>query len=179
MEEKDLDFLMRFKGQDMFIYHCGDPFLRDVNGYVLNRTEINDFLDKIHDFYETYTNEDIDEINSKVDQIRGSKNIYTESKNEQKEFNENEYVYFIKNEDNVVKIGRTINLTNRISALKGASPHELKLMNYIQTHDCVELEEMAHKYFSDKKIRGEWFDVNQNDVKEFAKKHHLKLRAKE
>lgn len=76
MEEKYLDFLMKFKGQDMFISHCGDPFLRDINGYILNRTETNNFLDKIYDFYETYTNEDIDEINSKIERIRGSKNIY-------------------------------------------------------------------------------------------------------
>lgn len=79
-------------------------------------------------------------------------------------------VYFIKNNEGLTKIGRTINLKKRLLGLK----HEhrgkgLKVIHYIESQDVYVLEKTLHKVFADKRIQGEWFDLSDQDLSNIKK----------
>lgn len=73
-------------------------------------------------------------------------------------------VYFIQADNGLTKIGRTKNLKNRLSKLKTSSPCELNLIWFIETEHELELEAKIHDVFSVKRVRGEWFDLTDEDM---------------
>lgn len=64
------------------------------------------------------------------------------------------YVYFVQAGDSI-KIGVTVDLGARISALQTSTPHKLKLLKAIAGGRPEEIE--LHKRFDHLRIRGEWF----------------------
>lgn len=81
--------------------------------------------------------------------------------------NKNGYVYFIKHKGlNPIKIGSTISYTpyNRISNYNTYSPYGIELLGYIESDNAIELESKLLKYFVDKRLNGEWFDISINDI---------------
>lgn len=68
--------------------------------------------------------------------------------------------YFIY-DGNYVKIGKAINPLNRLSTLQCGNPNQLKLIHMIDGDS----EKYFHNYFKDKKIIGEWFDLDRGDIK--------------
>ena len=74
------------------------------------------------------------------------------------------YVYFLRNSGTEqVKIGRTKNIDNRIKQLQTGNSGKLFYDFYIETSNSNLLEKTLHKKFSDKRIRGEWFKISQNE----------------
>jgi len=65
-------------------------------------------------------------------------------------------IYFVLAPDvNRVKIGKSKNLPNRLTALKTGSPVELELVAYfLGPHDA---EPFIHKVFHKYRLHGEWF----------------------
>jgi hypothetical protein len=76
-----------------------------------------------------------------------------------------EEVYIIQEGiSNKYKIGRTANSSQeRKIALQTANSSELRVVKIFKCDDSVYLEKTLHKYFKDKHIRGEWFELNEND----------------
>ncbi len=67
-------------------------------------------------------------------------------------------VYIIKEQNsNRYKFGKTTNLEQRIKTHKVSNPNNLKLVYFIATEDYHKLETVLKKGFSDMKIDGEWF----------------------
>ena len=81
-----------------------------------------------------------------------------------------EYVYFIQQETtNFVKIGFTKeDPIRRLSALKTSSPFDLKIIGLIETDNCVKKESELHKQYADKRVKGEWFLLSNEEI-EFIK----------
>ena len=84
-----------------------------------------------------------------------------------------EYVYFIKNEDNgLIKIGKTNNLNKRLKQIKRQFTHlglmapELTLIEYMETEDSTKLEKIAHEKFKQYRAIGEWFSINELQIKQ-------------
>lgn len=75
-------------------------------------------------------------------------------------------VYLIKNGTNGLhKIGLTRRLTQRFDTLSRLQPSsELTLIHTIKTDNMYRLEAQLHLRFQDKRIEGEWFDLNNEDV---------------
>ena len=71
---------------------------------------------------------------------------------------EGSFVYFIGSGGRAVKIGTTINLSKRLSALSTSSPMELELLAYMPGGPV--LEAALHKMFAMSRMRGEWFSIN-------------------
>lgn len=66
---------------------------------------------------------------------------------------------------NYYKIGMSIkNVDARISQLKTSNP-TLELIKTFDVKDVL-IEKEIHKNFDSKKIRGEWFELSKNDLKE-------------
>ena len=78
--------------------------------------------------------------------------------------NDEGYIYIIES-DYGFKIGMATDYWTRFSEIKTGCPIELKLKRVFSVSNVVKTEKELHKLFSDKKIRGEWFNLNDEDVK--------------
>ena len=75
------------------------------------------------------------------------------------------FVYFIKNgsSSNKIKIGSAIDIDKRILSYQTAFYEKIFIVGYIKSDDYIFLEKEIHKTFSDKRIKGEWFEIDQLD----------------
>jgi len=74
------------------------------------------------------------------------------------------YLVAVKNKK-FFKIGRAKGvLEYRISSLQCGCPYELKLLGSTRTPIPNEIERYLHKVFSDKRHRGEWFKLAEDEA---------------
>lgn len=79
------------------------------------------------------------------------------------------YVYVVKNESNKFKIGYTrSSIEKRIASLQTASNELIELFFYFIKEEPDVFEKELHSIFSEKRIRGEWFELDDNDIKKIA-----------
>lgn len=82
-------------------------------------------------------------------------------------------VYLIRaslNDDIVYKIGWTKrHPMDRIREMKTGNAHDLDIIHIFKSEWGTKIEKKLHSRFSDKKISGEWFTLNEEDVLEFKK----------
>lgn len=76
----------------------------------------------------------------------------------------NGIVYFLKSDANLTKIGWTTNLKQRKEALERTEKTKTELVHFISTFDCITLEKTLHILFSHKRVKGEWFDLSDEDI---------------
>lgn len=74
------------------------------------------------------------------------------------------YVYLLQSISGHYKIGRTRNPENRIKTFGIQLPFEVEYVCLIKTTNMVELENALHMRFSSKRINGEWFNLDTEDV---------------
>ena len=80
------------------------------------------------------------------------------------------HVYILKFIDparSFVKIGSTCNLRSRIVAVQSASPYDVQFAYAVKGFGAswhCELETQVHSLLSDKRVRGEWFEVSVSDA---------------
>lgn len=84
------------------------------------------------------------------------------------ELPQHEYVYFLKADNGLIKIGKTKDINNRITQLNPKLPYDLKLLHTIKTNYPYKLEGFLHKIFSDKRKKGEWFDLSSENQRFFC-----------
>jgi len=73
------------------------------------------------------------------------------------------YVYVVKSQNNY-KIGRAKNLDSRIKKYITENPHEIEVVFSKFVDDYVEEERKLLKMFESFWIRGEWFNLNEEDI---------------
>jgi len=73
------------------------------------------------------------------------------------------YVYLLAGGD-YYKIGRSVNVDIRIAQIEPKLPFEIKLVHHAKVKDMYETEAFLHEKFADKRVRGEWFRLTQDDV---------------
>jgi ssDNA-binding Zn-finger/Zn-ribbon topoisomerase 1 len=90
-----------------------------------------------------------------------SKRSYYESTSVARKF-----IYLIKSDipNSPTKIGIASNVPKRLKTLQMASPCKLELIFTIEKTYAYQLENTLHQYFKDKKVHGEWFDLNEEDI---------------
>jgi len=72
------------------------------------------------------------------------------------------YVYFVQEYMNgTFKIGKTKHVERRMNLFGVKLPFENKLIYLILTANYHQTEVAFHKHFSDKRLEGEWFALNQ------------------
>ena len=80
---------------------------------------------------------------------------------------EHGYVYVLQvpiMDPALYKIGRAKVLKDRIDTLGVQLPWELEVIAHVETDDYKGLEEELHLKFADKRIKGEWFRLTEEDV---------------
>jgi hypothetical protein len=75
------------------------------------------------------------------------------------------YVYFVQEYMNgTFKIGKTKHIEKRMNLFTVKLPFENKLVYLIKTGDHHQTEIAFHKHFSNKRLEGEWFSLNKDDI---------------
>ena len=74
------------------------------------------------------------------------------------------YVYLIRSDNGLTKIGVTRDIGTRVSTLNTASPVELRLLFYFAPQNAKLAEANLHKRFFRKRVKGEWFNLTDMDV---------------
>lgn len=74
------------------------------------------------------------------------------------------YVYLLQSPTGAYKIGRTKNPKSRLKTFEVKLPFEVEFTALIQTRDMYQLEIDLHTKYASKKIKGEWFRLEQEDV---------------
>ena len=76
------------------------------------------------------------------------------------------YVYFVQEYMNgTFKIGKTKHIEKRMNLFNIKLPFENKLIYLIKTGNHHQTEVAFHKHFSSKRLEGEWFSLNREDMK--------------
>lgn len=76
---------------------------------------------------------------------------------------ETEYVYAIGHPHGYVKIGRSSDPERRLSNHQTSSPYELWLIVQFPVEDSRAVEAELHDWFSEKHVRGEWYNLSNDD----------------
>lgn len=75
------------------------------------------------------------------------------------------YVYFVQEYMNgTFKIGKTKNVEKRMNLFGVKLPFENQLVFLINSADHHQTEVAFHKHFSSKRLEGEWFALNKEDI---------------
>jgi predicted GIY-YIG superfamily endonuclease len=79
------------------------------------------------------------------------------------------YVYLVRASDGAYKIGTSQHPALRMEYLQEKKPDvELTLLHLIYCADAYRAESQLHMQYSPKRIKGEWFALNDEDVKEIT-----------
>jgi len=75
------------------------------------------------------------------------------------------YVYLLKSPTAFWKIGKTKNPVDRRKTFSVKLPFEVHYAHLIYCHDMNKLEKEMHIIFKKKRVDGEWFSLNEDDVR--------------
>jgi len=82
------------------------------------------------------------------------------------------YVYLMKS-GRFYKIGSSRNVERRDYELGIKLPEDLKVLHKIRTDDPIGIENYWHDRFKDKRKRGEWFDLSNEDISAFKRRKFM------
>ncbi len=85
---------------------------------------------------------------------------YTNNSNKN---NKSKYLYLLK-ADKFYKIGVASNVKSRIKTLQTGCMYKIDLVSKWELDKPVVEERKLHKIFSSKRVHGEWFKLNNNDI---------------
>jgi len=75
------------------------------------------------------------------------------------------YVYLVASSNGLFKIGRTINLHQRMWQLSSDHPEEeLALIYAVELKDQFNGERWLHRKYRHKRVHGEWFNLDHSDI---------------
>jgi hypothetical protein len=82
------------------------------------------------------------------------------------------YVYLLHCPDNnLYKIGKSKNAPKRFGHISKQSPADIKILHYFWSEDCTNAEKILHDRNAEKRVRGEWFGLEQNEKLEIMSLH--------
>ena len=75
------------------------------------------------------------------------------------------------NDLNLYKIGFTKrDIKKRIADLQTGNANEIYLIDYFESKWSTKIERYLHKLFKEKRLKGEWFSLSDNDLEIFKEK---------
>lgn len=96
-----------------------------------------------------------------------------ESKNIPEENNASFGFVYLMRSGRFYKIGRASGVEKRNYEIGIKLPEELETIHKIQTDDPSGIESYWHKRFSDKRKKGEWFDLSLSDIRAFKRRKFM------
>lgn len=71
---------------------------------------------------------------------------------------------YILNGGSYYKIGKAINITDRIKSFSPLLPFKVEILHTIQSNDYTWAEKSLHEKFAEKRSNGEWFELDALDI---------------
>jgi hypothetical protein len=75
-------------------------------------------------------------------------------------------IYLVLAENGLTKIGRSNNVKNRLATIKTSNASMVALL--FSFYAPAQTEWLLHNHFCEKRVRGEWFSLGQEDIKYIA-----------
>jgi hypothetical protein len=79
------------------------------------------------------------------------------------------FIYLVRAHSGEYKIGRAVDVSARLRGLATLAPFDLELIHKFPADNCLLAERILHEQFAGKRIRREWFQLDQIDVFEFSR----------
>jgi len=83
------------------------------------------------------------------------------------------FIYILRADNGVYKIGQTTQLDDRIKQLGIQLPYELELVHAVGTDHVLSAEQLLHKRYASKRQKGEWFALSDEDIEEIKGLNYL------
>lgn len=96
-----------------------------------------------------------------------------EQTTDRKFFNKGLYILIASN--GLCKIGRSNNLYQRIASLWTMIPDEFEVYALFSTDKHIVCEKVVHRKYEDRRVKGEWFVLTQNDLDELLRDYGFSL----
>jgi hypothetical protein len=141
----------------------------DSQGLIYERGRLESILKEVNKFYAIYDDKTIKQKNEERE------NTQQIALQETDKSPKKGYVYFIKAENGLTKIGETKRLAHRVRAIRHSSLINIQLLFAAQTDNAPATEEYLHTKYAPKRKRGEWFALTEDDIKNA--KRDLKRRG--
>jgi len=77
-------------------------------------------------------------------------------------------IYIIKCQK-YYKIGKSYDAYQRMKNIELSSPFKLEMVYHAEVNDAHKLEKKIHRKFRNKRVKGEWFELNKDEVKAVIK----------
>lgn len=133
----------------------------DRRGNYLSHEAVDQIINGLNIYKSRYSDESILDFNEKRRRYFESQMSVIRAYEKPQKFI-NGYVYLIKHGDKY-KIGRTINLKNRLKNHKNSNL-DIEFIHSIKTDNCIKLENELHKKYAKNRIDGEWYSLNEDDI---------------
>lgn len=89
------------------------------------------------------------------------------------------FVYLFGAANGLIKIGKTVDVRARFKILYTMCPIELELLAVVKTELADELETRLHAEFATVRVKGEWFNLTEDDIDYIIKTYEFDRQAKE
>ena len=87
-----------------------------------------------------------------------------------KDMKKKEAVYILqKANSSIFKIGRSYIVNNRLKMINAKLPFKTKIFKLFFTKESKKIEKILHQKYKNKKVRGEWFELTNEDLKWLSK----------
>ena len=124
------------------------------NGRLLTRAEWTRFKRWIDNYYTGVSDEEIEAYNAQVAEQRASRPQNAQAG----------YIYLLESSVGYYKIGKAADVEKRLGQHLRDYPVRLAVIHTIWVPDRHKTERYLLKLFADKRMQGEWFDLDADDV---------------
>lgn len=174
IEHTDKDIVFNQLGDTLFtvvvavgIAPKGEIFLYDQGGYIMRRNEWERLRERIDAFHDQYTDADIDADERESERQRqarleAERAAYAREKESHRKAMPG-FVYLIRCGE-FYKIGRAKKWEARIARFETIYPHDLEVIHVARCDDMIAEEESLHKAYADRRDKGEWFRLGDDDI---------------
>lgn len=127
-----------------------------ANAHIVYRNQWIALRRRLDAYYNNVSDEDIHEYNAQVTKARqAKKGRFTLSAG---------YIYLLSSSVGYFKIGRALDIKTRMKSHERDYPVKLKLVHSIAVKYMIQCESFLLRLYRDKKMQGEWFELDDEDV---------------
>ncbi len=150
--------------------------LQYPDGTIPAREDALDWIRGILDFYDCSTDNDIADDNRRTKKQRDEQHAEFWRKQDEyiaasyadtilyEDQHRKGFVYILEGQGGAYKIGRTFNPHERLKSWQTKMPYPPAHLHTIACENCIKAEIQLHKMYAEKRVNGEWFALNAEDV---------------
>ena len=152
--------------------HKGLPAVSKPNGILFEREDVCKMIDTLNHYLDTMDDDSIEGYNDELHHELNNEHLFKSE--ERAPIDKSGYIYLLEAETGETKIGRTKKLDERVRHFTTKLPMDLRVIYYVETDNSYTLEEALHNQYVSKRARGEWFNLNDEDIQDIVKQYEMR-----